>query len=451
MINVVLFFLYSFLFSFLIYKWKFCQDKEIKSFVFPLLFGVKLFFGLLFYVVYTYYYTDRYTSDMYKYFDDSKPLFDCLIQDPRTFFQIVFSDRSGSSNAMPYMQQMNHWQLGHHRQFENSHQLIILFNVLCRFFSFGNILPHFVFINFLSFLGLICLWKSFNLFFTNKKPLFLLSVFLIPSVLFWCSGLLKESLIIFALGFSLYSFFLFLRRDKNKLIHFTFFLLFYFLLFKIKSYMAVSFLPLVLIGIALWISKFRFVIPIFVIGILAVIIMGFGIQSIFPSINPTRALNDKIEGFKEVMTAANPASKFDIGSNEDMDSETLLKLIPKSVAVCLFRPFPWEAKNPFTILVVLENFIFWTGLLICLFFFFRHEQYKRLGPQQTFLLLSIISSASILCFIIGISSFNFGALVRYKAPILIFLFSLPIMLISDKIVEKLNNLKILGILLNKRQ
>ena len=450
MLQLILFFLYSIVFCYIVYKLKYCRDEDIKPFVFPLFFCIKLFFGFLFYMVYTYYYADRATADMYKYFDDSKPLFECLIHDPSTFYQIVLKHDVSSSQAVFYLSQMNHWQLGYHRQFENSHQIIILFNVLCRFFSFGQLLPHLVFINFLSFLGLVGIWKSFRLFFPHKKIYFLFPVFLVPSVLFWCSGLLKESLIVFVLGFFLHSFFSLLKSDNHRWKHILCFVFFYFLLFQIKSYVAIAFLPMIVIGIAVRISNFRYVAASFLVGCILILGLGFGIQTIFPSINPSKALNEKIYGFKEVMNAADPKSSFDIGSNEHMDTKDIIRLVPSSIAVCLFRPFPWEAKNPFTILVVLENFFLWSCMLMSLRFFFKDKQYIRLQGIQVYCLLSIVCVVCILYFIIGISSFNFGAMVRYKAPMLPFLFAYPIMLISDKFVEKANNLKIIGLFCIKR-
>ncbi len=445
--QALLFLLYGLLFTYIVYKWDYCRDDTLKGFVLPALFVIKLLFGYCFYLVYTYYYADHSTADMYKYFDDSAPLYDCLLHAPATFIRIVFMHDTTSSKALFYLQQMNHWQLGYDRQFENSHQMIILFNVLCRFFSFGYILPHFVFINFLSFIGLVGIWKSFGLFFTSRKSLFLWPVFLVPSVLFWGSGLLKEGLLFFALGVALYAFFRSLVSPPKKVYHFMLSLLFLVFVFKIKSYVGIAILPIYAVGIFCYFFSFKRVVMVFIAATVFAFVIGFNIQEIVPSINPTKAINEKIFGFKEVMHAAHPSSGYDIGANEHMSTGDIITLMPKAIYLCLCRPYLWEANNPFSFLVVGENLLFWLLLMVAIFTAIYYRKSDLLNHQQVYLLLGSISSIFILYFIIGITSFNFGALVRYKTPGLVFLFSIPFMLISSNIVEKIKKTKIFTLFL----
>ena len=446
MIQALLFLLYGLLFTYLVYKWDYCRDATLKRFVLPTLFVLKLLFGYCFYLVYTYYYADHSTADMYKYFDDSAPLFDCLRHAPSTFIDILFRHDVTSSKALFYLQQMNHWQLGYDRQFENSHRMIILFNVVCRFFSFGYILPHFVFINFLSFVGLVGIWKSFGLFFESKKILFLFPVFLVPSVLFWGSGLLKEGLLFFTLGGALYAFFRSLLQPTKKVYHFMLSLLFLAFVFQIKSYVGIAILPIFAVGIFCHFFTFKRVIIVFISAAVLAFVLGFNIQEIIPSINPTKAINEKIFGFKEVMSTAHPSSGYDIGANEHMSKGDIITLIPKAIYLCLCRPYVWEANNPFTFLVVVENLVFWLLLVIAIYTVIYYRKSDSLDHRQVYLFIGSISSIFILYFIIGITSFNFGALVRYKTPGLVFLFSIPIMLISNNIVEKVKKIKIITLI-----
>jgi len=126
-----------------------------------------------------------------------------------------------------------------------------------------------------------------------------------------------------------------------------------------------------------------------------------------------------------------------------MSKGAIITLIPKAIYLCLCRPYFWEANNPFTFLVVVENLVFWLLLVIAIYTAIYYRKSNSLDHRQVYLFIGSISSIFILYFIIGITSFNFGALVRYKTPGLVFLFSIPIMLISNNIVEKVKKIKII--------
>ncbi|MGZ4034336.1 MAG: hypothetical protein ACXVP4_05690, partial [Bacteroidia bacterium] len=65
------------------------------------IFILKIVFGLILWAIYTFYYTNRSTADIYKYFDDSKIVFDTLKTNPTHFFKMLF----GIGNNTPEFQQ----------------------------------------------------------------------------------------------------------------------------------------------------------------------------------------------------------------------------------------------------------------------------------------------------------------------------------------------------------
>ncbi len=119
---------------------------------------------------------------------------------------------------------------------------------------------------------------------------------------------------------------------------------------------------------------------------------------------------------------------FDHGSRKDGSTYTLgeidytplgiLKKAPESLIVALFRPFPFEIKSLVMLLASLESsiYLFFTvfvlvkrGVLSIIRSTFSH-------PLAGFSIVFTI----ILGFIVGLSSYNFGALVRFKIPLLPF-------------------------------
>ena len=195
---------YASLFVFLIAKMKFFACEGISRKAIQGVFILKILFGVLLSLIYTFYYTDRSTADIYKYFDDSKVLFDALLTKPQDYFQMLFGIGNDTPYFDSYYNQMNHWYREYDSNLYNDSHTIIRFNAVIRWFSMGVYNVHTIFMCFLSLLGLTAIYKTF-IPSMKEKSLFLFgAVFLIPSVLFWGSGVLKEGLLFFGLGFLVY-------------------------------------------------------------------------------------------------------------------------------------------------------------------------------------------------------------------------------------------------------
>jgi hypothetical protein len=110
----------------------------------------------------------------------------------------------------------------------------------------------------------------------------------------------------------------------------------------------------------------------------------------------------------------------------------VLKFIPQGIVNVFFRPFPWEISNVLMIFTVLEN-LFFMFLVIKTIFksrFFTNKLYINKNYQVFCILFSIS-----LAFAIGISTFNFGSMVRYKIPFLPFWASF-LLIINKKLTNK---------------
>ncbi|MEO6455684.1 MAG: hypothetical protein ABIN97_16505, partial [Ginsengibacter sp.] len=106
----------------------------------------------------------------------------------------------------------------------------------------------------------------------------------------------------------------------------------------------------------------------------------------------------------------------------------ILKFIPQGLVNVFFRPYPWEITNVLMIFTVLENLVF-------IFLFIKALVKTRLFTKKLFVnknyqAFAILFSIT-LAFIVGISTFNFGTLVRYKIPFLPFWASF-LLIISKK-------------------
>ncbi len=285
------------LFIFLIQKMKFFDVDGISKKAITAVFLLKVIAGLAVWAIYTFYYPDRTTADIYKYFDDSKVIFDALTTNPNHYFKMLTGIGNDGAEFNSYYTQMNFWARQHDTNVLNDSHTIIRFNAFVRLFSLGYYNVHTVFMCFLSLIGLTAIYKTFVNYLSDKKRALFFVVFLLPSVLFWSSGVLKEGIIFFSLGLLIYYF--------NKLFDFKAMLFvgtMAFLLGFSKFYVWLSILP----GLAFlfWATKLgqknvglKFVIVMLTLGII-----GFNIEKIIPIQSPLVTLSQKQLEFNRLAT-----------------------------------------------------------------------------------------------------------------------------------------------------
>lgn len=157
-------------------------------------FFLKIIAGVTMTHIYIHFY--NYTGDQFAYFNDGCKLFDILLEHPNHFSEIVF-------NGDP-KEELNLWIAPFESATITGSRIMILFNFLIRFISFGNIYIHIAIFCFVAFSGLTCAIKYFSKYFSEKTAAIAFVVFLFPSILFWTSGIQKESLVVFLVGYIIY-------------------------------------------------------------------------------------------------------------------------------------------------------------------------------------------------------------------------------------------------------
>ena len=310
---------------------------------------------------------------------------------------------------------------------------IMKISAMLSFFCFNKYLIISLFFGFFSFIG------SWKLFYVMQKinggrhiQLLGYSTIATPSLWLWGSGLFKEPICIGALGvsiFIIYKFFIIKHFSfKNLLL----LLLLIYVVTSVKSYITAIFIASV--SFILLIRLF-FTIKNLALRIGTIFIFLFIMIILLVSINIGTYLEEiayssysQIESRKnsyEIVQAEDENSKagFSVGDLEPNLSSLLLKS-PEVIASCLFRPFIWESRKVIILFAALETFVV---LLATLFIFLKT---KILG----FFYFSFNNPYRLFCFIfsilfallIGFTTFNFGAMIRYKIIFLPFYFFLLI-------------------------
>ncbi|HXP50669.1 MAG TPA: hypothetical protein VN922_11975, partial [Bacteroidia bacterium] len=167
-------------------------------------FYLKLLFGVALWYIYAYHYKNRYTSDIFKYFDDGKLMFNVIHTNTSDFFKMLTGVADSNNVITGYYHSMKSWVNGHDSTLYNNSHFIIRLNAFFMFLSMGHYGVHVIFMCFISFLGLTFLYKAFYPYLTDKALYLFATIFLFPSVLLWSSGILKEGLVFLGLGLCVY-------------------------------------------------------------------------------------------------------------------------------------------------------------------------------------------------------------------------------------------------------
>lgn len=102
---------------------------------------------------------------------------------------------------------------------------------------------------------------------------------------------------------------------------------------------------------------------------------------------------------------------FDIG-NYDPTISGALKASPAAIVAGLYRPFFWESKTAMMLFSGLENLVY-LGLTIWILFRINFGRLLRIILDNP-LVLFCLSYAFFFALIVGLSTSNFGSLVRFK-------------------------------------
>jgi hypothetical protein len=279
----------------------------------------------------------------------------------------------------------------------------------------------------LSFTGMWAMYVTFVKLRPQIYKELAIAVFFIPSVFFWGSGLMKDPLCLGALGWIFYAFYRGFIERKNIPRCILIGYIAGSILVSTKIYILLAFLPPAL----LWVFNeynARMSSPV-LRAVAKPVLLTVGAVIGLVALNSLSKLDSRFDvdkiGAQSKLTAdyllgvsqAEHGSGYSLGE-QDGTIGGMLKLAPQAIVVSLFRPFIWEAHNPTMLLSAIEA---------SYFLFLTLRIFYRVGIAKTMKAISS-SPAITLCFVfsiifaiaVGVSSGNFGTLVRYKIPLMPF-------------------------------
>ncbi len=274
-----------------------------------------------------------------------------------------------------------------------------------------------------SFSGMWALFSAIQQKYPSWTGSLTFAILFIPSVIFWGSGILKDPITIGALGWLVWTMFGVIEQGKITLPRLIVLVGSVWLIFSIKVYVLLCLLP----NLMLWfylktIKKIRnSVIKSLIIPVL-IILFGISTYGITLLLS-TEEYNLSNIAEKAAITAhdirygwgarTNGEGGYDLGTL-DGSWQSMIRLAPAAINVSLFRPYLWEAKNPLMMISAIESLI----IFILTIRLIVSGKWKLISKEP--FLIFCLSFSILFAFAVGVSTFNFGTLMRYKIPFLPF-------------------------------
>jgi hypothetical protein len=279
-----------------------------------------------------------------------------------------------------------------------------------------------------SLFSLYASWKFFALIAKiypspELRKKFAYCIFYIPSVVFWGSGVFKDTLTMCGLYLFTVSIYNVVIKRDIKLSNFIWLSIGLYLMISIRLFYLVILLPCLMLWFfaEYWdkLIKSRFVkaLSFPLLLVISFVFIVYGLRSVMATDTSlsTKALKEKAEGFQSYHGSLG-GSSYDLGI-VDYSTGSLLKALPLGINVTFFRPYLWETHSFFQLVAALQSFFF---LLYTIQTLIRSRLSIFFILTTDPLILFSFSFSLLYGFIAGFTSYNFGALDRYKIPALPF-------------------------------
>lgn len=402
--------------SIVFFLYKSVNKASIKPYFLPALFW-KLLAGLILGLVYRYYYD---SGDTFLFFEDASALADMAYKSPANYIKILFGN---SLESLHY-----------------SDQPRALFFVkilsLPAIITLKNYWLSGLYFSLFSFWGMWKLTDSFSTVFPKSLKLAVFAFLFYPSVVFWSSGVLKESIIMGCLSLCLVVYLPYIIDQKavrRRNIIISIFLLL--IIWQLKFYYATVLIPLLLVSIAVTYLKAKWLyiqnryFLQFIVSLFLLIIFYFPVSFLHPLLNAENILREIIRNHDwYLIDGILPIDGYIHYSELKPELGSFVRNFPLAFFSGLFRPLISDGNNLFQFLVGIENTLLF---FLCSGALFRIAELKI--SKYFYIVMMLILYIAILATILAFAAPNFGSLMRYKIAFLPFLVFL--VTVNNSLVE----------------
>jgi hypothetical protein len=401
---------YLVLFAWLVTKVKFFTQSGLTPAQLVIIFLLKVMAGIFYGWIGVYYGELAQMVDTWFYHYESLKSYDILLKNPSNFFPSLFQNPYEQGFTRFLSSKASWWN-----DLKGNFLLMILsfFNLL----SFGHYYINVIFYAFISLFGPMAFYRVMQDVFPEKKVAVLVAVFLVPSFLYWTSGIHKEGLIFIGLALVVYHVYFGLKEKRFPLYRALLVVFGLALVLALRNFLILTLVPALLTWLLAEKTRYR---PLWVFtgAYLFFAILFFTARYIHPALDFPEAVVIKRGEFLQLhgrTSVALPQLEPTMGS--------FIANAPQAFSLAAIRPYPADVHHLLSLAAAIEI----NGLLL-LFVLFLFLRRRNMG-WTPILWFGVFLTVSIL-FMIGYTVNNLGAIVRYRSIVLPFVM-VPIIAMID--------------------
>jgi hypothetical protein len=400
-VDYILFLFYLLIFCWLVTRVPFIKNAGLSSRYVVILFLIKIAAGLA--IGWLSYFMDT-KNDYWIVNREAWIEYQLLWNNPKEYFTNIFQSHYTQGYGGLFDSFQSFWN-------DLRNNIIIKFVSVCNIFTRGNYYSNSIFFNFFCFLGHVAFYRIFIQIFKKQQWGVIIGCFLLPSMLYFTSGIQKDGIIFITLGFLCYAVFESLKQNNFSKKRVCIIVCAFISLFLIRSYVLLNLLP----ALVLWILVVKFKWPAlktFAIGYIITGLVFFNFNSIVHSFNPLKTVSDKQAAFFTL-----PVATTQIKTDTLYPTfKSFLYNAPQAYNHVLLRPYINEVPVKSFLPITIELAIY--QLLFLGFLFFKRKEAK--AGSNPFILFGIFFTLTMFLFI-GYIMPNLGSIVRYRSVYLVFL------------------------------
>lgn len=395
----LLFIIYLLLFAWVVTRTRFFINTGLSRPQLIIIFLLKVIAGIFYGWMGIYYGGMAEMSDTWSYHYSGLRELQLLQVNPHEYFINLFHN--------PYPQGMGNF-FGSTDSYWNDLKVKVFTKVLSVFdiLSFGHYYVNVIFYAFLSLFGCMSFYRVMKEVFPGRKVAVLLSVFFIPSFLYWSSGLHKEGLVFTAIALIIYHIYFADREGRLSWKRGMGVLLGILVLLALRNFILVVLLPAI-IGWLLANRWPKYGRTCFVAVYLFFCLLFFGLRYIDPRLDFPGAVVEKQQAFIHIVgNSSIPITQL------KPNVISFVTNTPQAITLSTLRPYPTDIRHVLSLAAAVEVVILLLLLVTSLLL-----PRKGNGGSKNILYFCALFSFSLLL-AIGFSVNNLGAIVRYRSIIL---------------------------------
>jgi hypothetical protein len=390
-------------------------DRESRAYFMPAL-TVRIVGALFVGFIYQYYYEGGDTLAYHTH--GSRHIWEAFMTNPMYGLELLFSNGVHQPETFAWSHKI--WYFRDQQSF-----FVIRLAAVFDLLTFSSYSGTAVLFAVVSFIGAWLMYRTFYRMYPTFHRWLAVACLFVPSVFFWGSGIFKDTITLAALGIATYCVYQIAIEKRIRVGYILAIAICFWIIYSIKIYILLCFLPAALLWIGIrHIASVRQVVArvlLLPVGLACIAALGYLAVWQVAAEDPRYNLSQIAETARVTAydigfwTGKDAGSRYSLG---ELDGTLggMLRLAPQAINVSLYRPYLWEVNNPLMLLAALESFV----LLVMTLYVLARARTRTFRylfhPDVVFCMVF----ALIFAFAVGVSTYNFGTLSRYKIPLMPF-------------------------------